>query len=295
MNRYVLLEKLLTLALTALLVLGLPWEWVLWSYVVLGHGHFLIAYLYQYKAGKMTRAYLSSYLGWFALLTCWYLMEPNFEVLVTVTTLCFLFHMSLDELYLSRLPLDLGRCPLHLGRALEFLPALLIYAGYSLESTWASTPLFWNYKPTMVTFFTVALWILVPYVWLVWSKRHKPDGKSFYFFFWAACLMALRPTERFQDLGPVRIFGFIIIYHYLSWYIHYFLSLKESGQKRTYLARVFLCNGIVLALYSIQSGTFLERWYFGLEAYYLWALLHIISSTRSKDVKAVFTPRPPRF
>lgn len=281
------MAKSVSLLLTALVVFALPWNQVVWVYVILGHGHFLVAYLYQYRAGKIDRGYLARYAAWALLLLGWCAWRPNLQHLLIVTTLSFLIHLSIDEMYLIRYPLDLSHSPLHLGRALEFAPLILLYMGRVVDSIYPGVALEGRSSRGLSWSVVLCLVALIPYGVLLVSRRYRPDGKSAYFFAWAFLLLLACIGYSVAALQPVKFFALIVLYHYFSWYLHYFLSLSSATSRRDFLTRVGLSNGFVFAVFWFGSGTVLETVLFTEQAYYYWALLHILSSTRRGDIKAL--------
>lgn len=288
MKRAVFFEKVLTLVLTLSLVVALPWDKLMLCYILLGHGHFSLAYYYQYKAGKAGKAYLFSYLGCFLVLSAWYFAVPDARALGLLTTAWFLLHLSLDELYLMRYPMRLSESPLHLGRCLELAPGALIYLGFFTDRFIRLAPTSWGYNIWTDRAIMLSLWLMVPYFILLAQRRHKLDGKSLYFLSGGFFLGLLSQTAWLQTVPSPKVLGFLIIYHYLSWYVHYIVSLPKGPPRRRFLKHVLIANTVVLLIFLGRHDTFLVKWVFGIECYYIWAILHIVSSTRTSDLLALF-------
>ena len=287
----ILLEKCLALALTLGLVSYYPWQQVVLLYIVFGQGHFLIAYLYQYKAGKMTGSYLATAAISLALICGIYFTWPNEKLLVAITTIYFLAHMLLDEMYLLRLPMDLGRSPMSLGRLLEMSPILLLYSARVVEALFSSV------TRGSFSFGRVCLaasWLAVlALMGLVLAKQYKLDVRSIYFLSASAFLLWAFHTRWLYSIPTGKLTGFVIIYHYLCWYFHYFLQLKSGVKKRTYISRVLVVNAIVISAFLYWGKAGIGKFFFQRDFFYIWTLLHLITSTRPKDVKQAFRVSPP--
>ena len=89
-----------------------------------------------------------------------------------------------------------------------------------------------------------------------------------------------------------KLTGFIIIYHYLAWYFHYYLNL-DADHRKTYLARVLGVNSLVLGAYFLWGAEGPGRYFFQNDYFYIWTLLHLITSTRPQDIKGMFTVSQP--
>lgn len=277
-------EKLLALGLAAALVVGLDWRAVIQWMIVLGQGHFLLAYLYQAWAGKIRVFYVLNYLFWAVLLVLLYWSHPFAAGLTAVATVYFAWHMAVDELYLSEYPLRLGRSPLHLGRLLEMTPFMLVYAAAVLDAMLAHGT--WREFPELMgPALQLTPVVLLVYLALIGWGGYRPDARSCYFLVAGGLLDGAAKLGWLQLVPAAKLSGFIILFHYFSWYVHYYLSLP-AGRGR-YVADVVVVNAVVLALF-FWFGAAGPGWIFFQEQnFYLWTLMHLISSTRRGDVLAM--------
>ena len=282
----ILLEKLVSALLTLALVYKPHWTTVILLFVVLGQGHFVTAYFYQYKAGKFKA---SSLLGYGAcalgiLLAYWH--WPNLNLLIAITTVYFLLHMIFDELYLLRLPMELRQSPMHLGRFLEMLPIVFLYTALVLDSLFPalghSIGLELSSLGTILAASALLLYALVCLVF-----KSKPDWKSGYFGLWGLLLVLAIRTQALQGVHIGKLTGFIILYHYINWYLHYYLNLQAMSHKVTYLRRVGVINAVVLVAYFTLGDVGIGAYLFREDYFYIWTLLHLISSTRLADLRAL--------
>lgn len=284
-------EKLVSLLLTLWLVARYDWPTVVLLYIVMGHGHFLIAYFYQWKAGKMTPAYGLRFFLSATVIVGAYSAWPDYRALVALTTIYFLMHMLWDEQYLLRLPLDLRQSPMHFGRALEMVPIVLLFSARVLDDMWTLDP--WKGMP-LRDWAQPACWMVLVIYALLWAAGWlRPDHTSAYLLGWGTALLAASYTRAYYLIPTGKLTGFIIIYHYLNWYLHYFLSLPTTSARRTYLGRVVAFNALVLGAYCNWGSNGVGRWLFQNDWFYVWTLLHLITSTRIGDLRWALRA-PPR-
>ncbi|MBN9416143.1 MAG: hypothetical protein J0I12_11935 [Candidatus Eremiobacteraeota bacterium] len=274
-------EKLLSLGLAAVLVAWLDWRSVIRLMIVLGQGHFLLAYFYQFRAGKIGPLYVLNYGFWACLILLVYWMHPFAAGLTAVATVYFAWHMAVDEFYLSELPLRLRSSPLHLGRLLEMLPLMLVYAAAVVDAMLAHGV--WREFPELMgPALQLTSLSLLAYVALIGFARYRPDGRSCYFLVAGGCLDVAAKLGWLQQVQAPKLSGFIILFHYFSWYLHYYLSLERG--RGVYLRQVALVNVLVLGLYGVFGAEGLGWLLFQEQNFYLWTLMHLISSTRRGDL-----------
>ena len=273
-------EKSLAFFLTAFILWYFSPRTVLLFVIVLGHGHFLSAYFYQYKAGKFTKKSLLGYLAWAVLITVWYRSTQAGAALLTITTVYFLIHMLWDELYLLRTPMRLWQPDMHLGRTLEMLPLVLVYSGRIIDSSFleASSSSLYLHR---------ALWATLPvffcYLLLV-VRGYRPDYKSYYFMAANLIVCFAGLQSWLSQFDSAQLMGTVILYHYFVWYLHYFNSLSPGASRRLYAQRIFVINALVLGAFFYWGQGGLGVWFFHEASFYIWTLLHLISSTRKGDL-----------
>lgn len=282
LRKLIFLEKLLSLGLALALVVWLDWRSVIRLMIVLGQGHFGLAYLYQARAGKVRAAYVLNYLFWSFLILLVYWAHPFAAGLTAVATVYFAWHMAVDEFYLTQLPLRLGQSPLNLGRLLEMLPLMLAYAAAVVDAMLAHGV--WREFPELMgpALQCTSLGLLA-YVALIAFRGYRPDGTSCYFLVAGGALDVAAKYGWLQQVPAPKLSSFIILFHYFSWYLHYFLSLP-SERRGGYVRDVALVNAVFLGLYGV-CGLQGPGWLlFQEQNFYLWTLMHLISSTRRGDL-----------
>lgn len=281
----VFLEKAISASLAGGLVFLLDWRSVVVTFIVLGQGHFLMAYVYQAGAGKIDRRYLTNFAAWSVFILICYWRHPFPAGLTAIATIYFGIHMAIDELYLTQTPMNLRQSPLHLGRLFEMLPLILIYAAAVSDAMLAHGA--WLQFPVLSgTALTAAEVSYLTYLLLLWPGGYRPDARSLYLIVAGAGLYGASRWGYLEQVPAPKLSGFIILYHYFNWYLHYFLSLVRP-LRGLYLRRVAMINVGSLSLY-LATGTSGPGWIFFQEQnFYLWTLLHLITSTRYTDVKSL--------
>lgn len=285
MRKLIFFEKLLALGLAGALVVWLDWRSVIRVMIVLGQGHFLLAYFYQARAGKIRSFYVLNYLFWAALILLVYWAHPFAAGLTAVATVYFAWHMAVDEFYLTRLPLRLSESPLHLGRLLEMLPLMLVYAAAVVDAMLAHGV--WRQFPELMGPALQCTSLgLVAYLALIAFRGYRPDARSCYFLLAGGLLDVAAKFGWLQQVPAPKLSSFIILFHYFSWYLHYYSSL-DAGRRPLYLGHVAVVNGAMLSVYGffgLQGPGWLL---FQEQNFYLWTLMHLISSTRRGDLLAL--------
>lgn len=258
---YLAREKVITVtAIVAFLVafplLALP------TYVVLGQGHFLITYLYQARGKKITKRYLALYIPTalilFFLAATWF----SFDALMLLTGTVFAVHFFYDELRL--MPTERLA-----GRLLCLLPPVVMFsamlARHLVSFDIASV------ATTLVILFVATL-IVVP------KTRRLFLSPSSLYVNSATLLLILIHILKLPVTSEI-LFSFIILFHYGTWYVHFYHKLYPyTAVHGRFVAEVLSINAVIVVgsvLYvSLPSLSYLEYFYEP-TYFYVWTLLHI--------------------
>jgi hypothetical protein len=251
-------------AITLAILLFLPAQYFLLAFVMLGQGHFLMTYLYQWKGGKIGGRYLAAYavaLGLLAYLATFVLPLP---VLLLITGSVFALHFFYDEarLYARDNSVSLG---------MVWYPALLFFL-VLIKILYA-----FDVLPVIV----VGTLLLVLQV----ARRGAGDDPHpttrRYMAAFAAVLLAMLILP--LSIPATAVLGAIILYHYMSWYVHYFFRLQDAERPvAPYLKNGLLVNALVIgcfALYFVYSSGIAHdalAFVFAEHYFYMWTLLHIL-------------------
>lgn len=305
------IDKIISMALVALALIALQPLQIQEAIIVLGQGHFLACYYYQYKYGLIDRSYLVRYFGALLLLFGAYILYPNLFILVTLASIYFVVHLSVDERFLWK---DRPS----LKRGLAFLPFLLIYAGLIVDSIFVGHVNldFWMARVQNLPVSILGVWItpfclvaggvaLVAYLLWVWRQGLNVEIHDLYFLLAAAVLSLLY----LGGYAPSHYYlmGAIILFHYSSWYLHYWVKWQEDRpRRRRYLVDMLAINAVVFGLYAIyrlmpsnlvvdyiprqiypfkdpSQGNILA-YLFSPGYFYLWTLMHFVSTARRSDL-----------
>ena len=259
-------------ALLFLFMLG-PYE-ALVTFIVLGQGHFLLAYLYKWRAGRIK----PSGLTWYLLLAVVIFSLPLFftpETIFLLAAVLFSVHFFFDEARIlegedQKVSLLAMLPPIGLFLSLvaykeldiDLVPAAIIGSVITLlgllnskDSTAAANPNVW-YVNVFAVFFAFLYLLDVP-------------------------------------LSGETIFGAIIVMHIVTWYIYYYhKTYSRLDVNSRYITDVLLINVAILILFFgyVNSESFnLLAYFFEPVYYYCWAMLHIVSS--SGELFNLFTKR----
>ncbi|MCE9624351.1 MAG: hypothetical protein K8R69_02685 [Deltaproteobacteria bacterium] len=305
------LEKLVSLGLVAAALLLLSPLQTQEAIIAFGQGHFLACYYYQYKYGKMNRAYLMKYLGALVLVFGGYILYPNLYLLVTAASVYFVVHLSVDERFLWKEQPSLQR-------GLAFLPFLLIYMGMIVDSIFVGhVRIETGYTaPMEFPVSILGIWItpycvvaagiaLVAYLAFIRFKPSRMETHDVYFLLGAAILALLYVTNHVPN--HFYLMGAIILFHYSSWYVHYYRRFQENRPLRNrYLLDMLVIYAIIFALYGFyrampralnveyfpsqifpyktQNHGNVLAYLFSPGFFYLWTFMHYLTTLRLSDL-----------
>ncbi len=245
--------------------------------IILGQAHFSMAYLYQYKAGKVDRQYVIKYVCLFIGLFGGFSLFGWERTLGFVAGTYFVLHFLYDERFLLAEKSDFYGW-------MRLMPVLVIFAARSLYD-WYQIDLL-SYAAALAT-----------------------SG----FIVWAGNLVRNRRRPNYQDisfvlvfmLGMVFVYGepivgpsaqrntlsFIIITHYMNWYFHYLVRFSDKPQiLKTLVRDIVLINGALFILflgYHYFDGAAADygRFIFEPSFFYLWTLMHYMVTFRPTDLR----------
>lgn len=255
------------LALVSVVLLD-PYQ-VTIAFIVLGQGHFLLTYLYQWKAGKVGITYLSLYA--LALCALWagfaFIPDPlSWSYLIAGTI--FSIHFFVDEMHINKMALSLEQ-------KLVGFAFVLMYSGLLFDALYAfEAPLLLS-----ALAFVACLPLAIEKI-----RARSISGAEMFFFGSILVLAALLYSQ--ISIHITLALGFIILFHYVRWYLFYFFRfIEEEGRSRfrRYLIDVGVTNALVIALFVgyfyLPQLAFL-RFLFRPEYFFAWTILHVVFSIR---------------
>ncbi len=245
--------------------------------IVFGQAHFVVSYIYTFFSGKMDHFYrvkfflLLLFFGFISFLTHSGFMGYNF--LIITTSLLFVIHYWLDENKISNFSFQ------------SFFEknTLLILTTISFGLFFFHTLGVFNLIP-YVPFYIVFLIILLLFKTFFarfFSVKISKNTSFFHLsniFIPPLCLL-------YEGVTVYNLLAFIILFHYLRWYIFYF-TMKQGSEREGYLSLVSLVHIFVFLsyfIYSLSSGSLFLFIFFDPAYFYMWTLIHIILSLRKKE------------
>lgn len=257
---------MVSLAVAAYMVMWMPGFYLTKAVVFFGQGHFLLAYLYQWKAKKIGLRYLVSYGVMVTALFVLYAFVPHpSQWLPIVAGVLFSVHLLGDELYIA----GIERTRLvttYLASFIALYALVLVSSAYLIA----------------VSVWVIAL-CLLPVLYVAY-RRTREQSWSFLEMlmllgvahFVYALVTQARPAEVFV------IFAFTIIAHYVRWYLFYWSKLSDKHEARSVYVRdvvlVHVILGVLFVAYLIEGYTGSMSIFFDPTLFYVWTILHIVFS-----------------
>ncbi|WP_041948396.1 hypothetical protein [Turneriella parva] len=247
---------------------------------IVAQGHFLLGYLYQYKAGKMNQAYAMLYLPVAVLLFGASIFLPVERLIYVLAATYFLVHYFYDERYLLKERAEFSGWKITLPTiAVLFAETLYRYAGL-------------RYALLLQLAFVVSAAYML---WLILSeilRIHRLSARNWYFLatFCIAATLTLSGKAAPGSLNPNAL-NFLILMHCANWYWRY--VEKFSADRK--LLRRFSVETVIINLFlgvlmffrfhssysvfvSALAGVLFVHPYFQ-----VWSLLHFVVTYRPAD------------
>lgn len=237
-------------------------------YIIVGQGHFLLAYLYMYKANKISLKKLSIYLTIFISFLFIFLVVYDRHILLLVTAMYFIIHYVLDSFFLNKKHINFYQLPIF---ALPYLwigaIRLSIYAFYI------------DLSNSLIYLFPLSF-IFFPFI------IKKIDGITLLFILFP---LAVYLSILFKlDWVLFHFLHILFISHYLMWYFYIYISKDKLFLKKFFLnfsiLHVLLIFLGILYLYS-KENLFLGGFIFSDDYFYIWTLMHFVATFRINDFK----------
>jgi hypothetical protein len=267
------IQKVLGLVIVAGTIFFLNPLQIALAFSVLGQGHFLGAYYYQWKAGKMT----ARWLGVFALMAVVFFTGAVFlerlEFLALGASILFFIHHFQDEVTLF------GK-ERSIFRTLEQLPPVLLYSALTADVL-LGTAL------TTLAIYATAV-VVALYLVAIIRRLHTPDILSSFLFLVTAGLALVWFSQ--IAVAPQILIGSVILFHYVSWYVYFYFRFAPKPERQwAYLQDMVVINILALAAFAVwmtapwAAGL---SYVFGPAFFYVWAILHILTSVRFADYRS---------
>lgn len=271
-----LLIRGVSLGLAIVIAWYLPTIYFTAFFVILGQGHYLLAYRYQIETGKWNLVRTATFIA-LAIALFSMRLYISLDIFIYIIVVAFLIHAIFDEMTLLR------KKP-SLFRLLEALPAGILFAAIIGQALF-HTSLF--LYASLISGL-IALWYLV----LAYKARRKPDELSWVYFAWLLTTLAANIfLTIYSNVNPLILYKGLILIHFFIWYEAYWQRVKgNTAKKVTYLYRVLVVNSVlfILGLFWLAHLVPFADILFGAYAFYAWTLLHVLASFRMRDFKTIF-------
>lgn len=263
---------LISLISSLLLVSYLPDALIIYFIIVFGQAHFLITYFYQNKANKINKSYIIRFLALLFLLStvCFYVLynKNSFQLLIFVTLIIFASHYFKDELKIQGFD-KLKTRPFGIFAVISSFTSVFIVKTLHLDFFYAYPFIF--------------LAIVLSPVFIFEILKTKNSNLMFLFF----VLNVVLPIGFiFMDtVTGLKIAGFIILFHYIGWYLFYFEKFKNNDLNY-YTNAVVLFNLLTILSFVLYSKFSLFSFlyvFFNPIFFYGWTILHILLTFKKSD------------
>jgi hypothetical protein len=259
---HVLREYVLPLALFAC-ALVLPILWIAVAYIVIGQAHFLMAFLYQGRAGKMRR---SQYLALAALsiaVLLWYFKEVALATPMFITAaIAFGTHFAVDEFFLHKETLTWRK-------QLTVAAFVILYSALVLAYVY----------PALHVLALIGTGLAVLLMLARAVSKVRPSSAERYLSFITILLIGLSVVLKL----PEQVLAVIILLHCANWCIAYAIKVRSNPDRSrrywtdtavTLVASSLLFTLSGFAAFSVFKFLFLPMYWDG------WAIAHFVLSSR---------------
>lgn len=253
------------------MVLFLPITVVVSLFIVFGQGHFIGSYIYQFIAGRLEWWRMILYAMLFILLWAVFISTKNFDALLALTAVVFSAHFVWDS---SRILGSRELIPAIITR----LPIFVLFSSFIVEKIYGT--------PLILGALLFSTLLLSVYTFCIAFDVFKYDISDSLFIGGALGFFGLITLN--SNFSAWSLFGFIIIYHYLQWYVFYWKRYAAVGKARSriYIRNILIANVVVISaffLWKIDStNDIFLFFFFEPEYFYIWTLVHIASSFKLK-------------
>lgn len=264
-------------ALAALLyVYLLPGDVVLRSVIVFGQAHFLIAYIYRNKVGRIDKPYIFKFLALTISLglACAYIYFHLawFPLLIFVTLTAFVLHYFLDEIKISGLETQ--------NRLFGALAAFFAFCSILLRLIFSVHGTILYLCCVLAAFFSVL------FTYYLFSEKKDRQTQIQVFIFFILNIIVPTYLAFYGGVDIFKISGFIILFHYLRWYLRYAERFYKTPEFDLYFDFVIWIHIFIILTffqYVLSPDVGILYGFFSPLYFYAWTLIHIILSVRKND------------
>ncbi len=271
-NKEFLQEKFFSFPITLLIIALLTPPGVADAYLILGHAHFMMTALYQYKMGRITPKSFVFYLAAFAaVFYIAYLFPRAFTLFVSAF---LLFHVYTGEVR-------------HIKRGFSAPYLLMTLSILLLLCSWLAIELW--LLPISIPAVLIGSIVLACLAVVLFVRQEGVVIE--YFFLTLLVLLAAFVLLELFGMRPMSVesFGFIVIAHYLATYFNVFRSFTRKGQGKQWpfvwesigMNLLFLA-GYIAIFYYFGTDNVVYAYVYHPISFYVWTLMHFLTTMNFK-------------
>ncbi len=248
---------------------------ILVTFILLGQAHFLLTYVYAGKYKKINTAYIKKFIALLLLLggICFFIVEnPSFlKVMILIASILFTFHYFNDEFKI------IGLEKLE-NKLLGVLAVVLVASSVFLVKLSISD------VGSVLWLIIVSLILTLLFIYQAYKEGVILKHRMFFVFFVLNIIVPICLLFQ-KNVTIYQVLGFIIVFHYIRWYLYYFDKFKDKDLDY-YVNAVIGANLIVLIafiLYVSVPGFGILYLFYSPLFFYAWSIVHILLSLRKHD------------
>lgn len=239
--------------------------WIIIAFILIGHAHFLMTYLYQYRAGRMNRTYLSVLGLTIVAIGAHLFYVGNHLQIFFFTSLLFSTHFALDEFHL---------------RGEELTPYRIVtVAAYVVLSLSFLFKLAFRNIPVFTEFPAYAGAAMLGVILLRLATGMRSIAKT-EIYLWVMSALVFILCSYFNLIESML--GIVVVIHSLNWYLRFGRKYHRLPAERRYWMEVTATFAVFAILYIgyTSLSIYTLRFLFEPVYYYCWAIGHLVLTSR---------------
>lgn len=274
MSLFLKFSLLISVVVSLLCAFFLSNNQIITTVIFFGQAHFLLAYLYAGKYGRFNKIFLIKFLILVATLGsfCFFVTKHQefFPYVIFLTSVLFTFHYFNDEFKIRGLEKVDNKIFAVTSVVFSFISVFLIKI---FSSPFGVSVLFLFFSIMFALFF------------IYQDKEYTfKKNKTFFIFFAMNIFFPLFFIFK-KNVSAAQILGFIILFHYMRWYLYY-LDRFSGPDLSSYKDAVIWCNLFVLLtfiIYTMVPGASILYVFYSPLFFYAWSVVHIVLFIRKED------------
>lgn len=263
-----------SLGIPLMCILLLTDKALLYAVIFFGQAHFLITYIYTNKAKKIDAHYTIKFFGLVATLglICFFVVKHR-EYLpwfIVFTSVVFVLHYLSDEFKISN------------TKEIRYRWLALTSLTLSYSSAFISK----LFSAEQSVLYTLCILSILLFLFFSYhTLRQKKTNVIPIFLFLLGNVIVSNALAFTEQVSVQQLLGFIILFHYIRWYIYYFQ--RFSGESLVFYLDIVLWSHIFVTLtffqFILAPLTGILFIFFTPTFFYGWTTIHILLSMRKSD------------